>query len=149
MGLVAGSNVSDVSFTGIKFEYAAWNGPVLNSTSGAFAYVPQQAGLHFTYNDRSASTPIPGALSSLDCRRVRVKNCTFAHMGGAAVDFGGVAQGNAVESCNIAVVSATEVQFGSAVDPLTTNNALMSNGNILVESTIYDVAKVCRKSVHQ
>jgi hypothetical protein len=161
-GLVVAEGIEDVSFTGLGFELSAWGGP-----HGDDGYVPAAHGngalvsAHESAEEqsllRATHAPIPGALTCMNCTRLKVTRCAFAHLGGAGIVLESAAQYNTVEWSAISDVSASGVQIGStrryqgehevvgnvAADDgdYSRGDDDASRGNMLTDSVIHDTAK--------
>lgn len=68
----AQSRVHDIRLSGLTFSYTHWS---MNTTG---------------YADIQAAYDIPAAVAGVGARSIEIKKCVFSHLGGYAVNFGGL-----------------------------------------------------------
>jgi hypothetical protein len=138
---------TDVSFEGVVFEHTTWLAP--NEDAG---YVDDQAGAHFNpscgaecINVWKADTQhcpckLIGAALTLDrTTNVSFRNCTFTHMGAAAIHFRAGSKGNVVSHSSFYDISASAVMIGEVADWAETNRSLQTLDNTVSDNVIYDL----------
>jgi hypothetical protein len=100
-GLFTAVGLRTASFSGISFEYMAWNSP-----SEAAGFVDFQDGV-------TSLGEIPGGLDCTNCTDVSVFGCTFSKLGGSGVTFSGIAQRINMSRLDVYDVSGNGITIGS------------------------------------
>ncbi len=122
--------VHDISFSGIRFEYSAWQLP-----SSPEGYADNQAGVIWTGTPARISRT-PGAFRVERGQRIVVQDSEFRRMGGAAVDLGYGTQDSTVLGNRITDISGGGVSIGEYDDFWLADPARMTSGNVVKNNAI-------------
>ena len=109
------NQLQNIVFENIGFEYATWMTP--DSDTG---YVSDQSGCYVIGTDNPTNTNghveqvkrTAGNLQFTYAQNIQFSNCTFAHLGGVALDFGLGCQHNTVDHNSFTDLSSAAVQLG-------------------------------------
>ena len=101
-GLVTAVGLRDVSFSGLNFQFSAWNSPSLSA-----GFVDLQDGI-------TTLGYIPGALDCLNCSDITVSDCSFEKLGGSGVTMNGVAQRIRLLGLDVVDVSGNGIAIGAS-----------------------------------
>jgi len=96
----------DIAFEGLTFAYATWLGP-----STADGYISEQATITQRGSPLAAEKPL-AAVTMHATHGARFSSCAFSHLGGAGLAFEVGAQGNLVDACRFADISASAILIG-------------------------------------
>jgi Right handed beta helix region len=138
--LVDGSGASltqplhNIVFSGITFAYATWLQP-----AGSQGYADNQSGI--LWINAAAPAKTLGNISFQYSHNITLKNDTFTHLGGVAIDFGNGAQNNFIGSNTITDISSNGISLGEVTDYATTNSNQMTSGNTIQKNLIYNIGQ--------
>jgi hypothetical protein len=150
--LVSGTNLSDVTFAGLRFAYATWLRPGTGeglsevqanvSLTGTGAYATQ--GLCGQAPGGTcpfgAWTKAPGNVSFHHAKGIRFTGDAFVHLGAAGLDLGDGTQHALVKGCVFTDISGSGVQLGGVDDARTTDGNLMTRADQISDNHISAVA---------
>ncbi|MCL5005965.1 MAG: right-handed parallel beta-helix repeat-containing protein [Acidobacteria bacterium] len=124
--------VHDIRLCGLTLSYTDWS-------MGPNGYV-----------DLQAAYDIPAAVEGMGTRSCDIEKCTFAHLGGYAVEFGGGAakwwgirqgsKGDRVIGNDMYDLGAGGVKIGDPTDPNSDDQA--TDGNVISDNHIHDIGLV-------
>lgn len=152
--LMQGTNVSNMSFIGLRFRYATWFDP--NSANG---YVCDQSGFHLNGTSHSVNltghdpdaVPTPGNVNFSYAQNIIFSNNIFEHLGAVALYLGTGSQNNQIVNNTFNDISSAGIQLGgiSQVDhhpsepaQLTSNNLISNNLVQYIGQEFYDAAGI-------
>ena len=104
--LVHMDGVANVVFRGITFSHTEWFFPA--------GFAADWAHANEVWAFAQAASGVPAAVSGQHTSRVALEQCTFAHLGGYAVEFGAASRGNRVAACSFFDLGAGAVKIGPA-----------------------------------
>ena len=131
-GATSATPIHNVIFSGIAFEYATWLGP-----STSLGYADNQAAILWFGPTNPLKTL--GNISFQSSSNIQIANCTFLHLGGAAIDFGKGAHANSIIGNHIEDVSSTGIALGEVTDYGTSDSTQMTDSNTIKDNYIRKV----------
>ncbi|WP_328623744.1 right-handed parallel beta-helix repeat-containing protein [Streptomyces sp. NBC_00353] len=144
-----GSPIRDITFSGLQFAYATWNGP---SSNLGFAEVqanltmtgattdPPQGTCNFSSPAGTcpygAYTQEPGNVSWKYAQYITFEGNTFTHLGAAGLAFGDGSQHNTIIGNVFTDISGIGVELGSAGNPNPTDSREFNSYNTINNNLI-------------
>ena len=131
----AAPGTTDVNFTGVVFEHGGWTKP-----NGPAGFVDDQAGVQaeassvLLHETVAANLVFEGGVSN-----ILFVNCTFQHLGAAAVHFKAGSHNNAVQHSTFTDISAAAVQVGEIDGWNATETSKQTWNNTVADCTMLDV----------
>ncbi|MBI3572975.1 MAG: right-handed parallel beta-helix repeat-containing protein [Candidatus Kerfeldbacteria bacterium] len=143
--LLTGSGTSDdpihdISFAGLTFEHAAWNGP---STGDGYASL--QASLHLV-GATSMLQKIPAAVTFRSAKNISVRANIFTHLGGAGLTLEEGSQQDTISGNHFTDISGSGIQIGD-VDQPHVSDAQATSGNTIANNYVRDIGKEFQDAV--
>lgn len=161
--MITGTNVSNITFDGIIFEYSTWNKPsevnsqMVTSNNG---YWPSQGdenievGDPIFYNHYLKSSPIIGSMSFTNAQNIKIINSTFQHIGATAIVFGENTSNNIICNNTFKDISASAIRIGEVLRDENDSNPQFTqsrvdaiNNNSILNNYIDNVANEYFSSV--
>jgi hypothetical protein len=132
------SPLHDVTFTGIQFSYATWNGA---SSPTGFSEVQanylNQGSSPTSGNAQFNWTQIPANVTLTYDQRVSFTNDAFVHLGGAGLGLGDGTQGAVVKGDIVTDTSGNGIELGN-VDKPTATGASQTAGNTISDNHVFN-----------
>lgn len=141
---IVGSDVSNLNFENLVFEYSNWTRPSLRNnylnsigidinngfwTLQADAYNELDNGN--SYNNYSRLSPISGAITFSECNKIKFTKNVFRHIGSTALVFGEDSSNNIICSNKFEDISASAIRVGVILNRPSTDSNPQFNQSIV------------------
>lgn len=137
--LIDGDGVKNITFDGIRFEYATWNKPSENT-----GYVSIQSGSiltdphYLTIEDAFEGLyDLPGSIHFINSSNISLTNNIFSNLGATAVNFGSGSKNNIIFANTFDNISASAITLGDMQDHHTSDDRITEN-NLIDNNIITD-----------
>jgi len=139
--LVKGSNVGNITFSGITFAYATW---LIPNTIGGFACIQADARTSspiapFGFYFWQVFEQVPGNISFNHSSNIKFNSCAFEHLGSTALQFYRGSKNDTIYDNTFRDISGSAISVGSLNDSVPAPDDLVKD-NSVTNNLISEVA---------
>jgi len=136
--LIKGSNVNNMKFSNLIFNYSNWDKPsqINNTLNSNFGFCTEQADWYSVIGTPNPEYNLtPAAISFENSNHIYINNNEFMHMGATALSFGENSNYNVICGNRFEDISASAIRVGS-IDPTKINTTV---NNVIINNTIKNI----------